>query len=61
MKIHRYTHIELFLLFQLIYTNFRVLISYLMLVYVHHVTVLCNNIPMVLRNCIPKSKVDALK
>jgi len=38
-----------------------VLIEYLMSVFVYHITVFCNNIQVVLRNRMPKSKVDALK
>jgi len=32
-----------------------------MSVFVYHITVLCNNMPVILRNRMPKSKVDALK
>jgi len=32
-----------------------------MSVFVYHVTVLCNNIPVVLRICVTTSKVDTLK
>jgi len=28
--------------------------------FVYHITILCNNIPLILRKCMPKSKVDAI-
>ena len=61
--LHKYTHIQLFQLFQLIQTNFRVLISYLMSVFVyclsHHSFVQQHTSGFM--KSYSQSKVDALK